>query len=117
MTEREKLADLILNAPKLNFPAGSRAQGKTYQTALNMADHLLANGVIVPKVKAGQTVWFPSEYHEGAYPITITHLEIYEEEIILYSKGGGEWLDTDIGKTLFLTREEAEAALKERSES
>lgn len=114
MTEREKLADLILHAPKLNFPVGSRAQGKTYQTALNMADHLLANGVIAPKVKAGQTVWFPSEYHEGAYPVKITHLEIYEEEIILYSEGGSEYLDTDIGKILFLTKEEAEKVLAER---
>ena len=112
---RDRLIELILNTPVLKFPSGSRAQGKTYQTAQNVADHLLANGVIVPRVKAGQTVWFPSEYHEGAYPITITHLEIYEEEIILYSQGGGEWRDADIGKTLFLTKEEAEKALAERS--
>lgn len=53
MSERERLADLILHTPKLNFPAGSRAQGKTYQTALNMADHLLANGVIVTDTNVG----------------------------------------------------------------
>ena len=79
-----------------------------------LADYLIANGVIAPKVKAGQTVWFPSEYYDGPYPIVITHLEIYEEEIRLYSYGGSEWIDTDIGKTVFLTREEAEKALKEK---
>ncbi len=47
MTERERLTELILNAPKIEFPFGSRAQGKTYQTAQNIADHLLSNGVIV----------------------------------------------------------------------
>ena len=43
--ERERLADLIRNAPKISFPVGSRAQGRTYQTTTSIADHLLANGV------------------------------------------------------------------------
>lgn len=77
-----------------------------------LADELLANGVIVPPVKAGQTVWFPSQYYDAPYPITITHLEIYEEETVIYSEGGSEWHDEDIGKTVFLTREEAEKALE-----
>ena len=82
-------------------------------TSAEIADRLLANGVIVPPVKAGQTVWFPSQYYGAPYPITITHLEIYEEETVIYSEGGSEWRDEDIGKTVFLTREEAEKALKE----
>ena len=78
-----------------------------------IADYLLAEGVIVPPCKVGQTVWFPSEYYDGPYPLIITRLEIYEEETILYSEGG-EWHPEDFGKTVFLTREEAEKALAER---
>jgi hypothetical protein len=48
MTERERLIELIANAPKIDIPFGSRAQGKTYQTIQNIADYLLDNGVIVP---------------------------------------------------------------------
>ena len=77
-----------------------------------IAEHLLSAGVIVPPCKAGDTVWYPSKYCGRPYPINITHLEIYEEEIIIYSEGGSEWRPEDIGKTVFLTREEAEQALK-----
>ena len=64
MTEKERLTELIRNAPKIEFPFGSRAQGKTYQTAQNMADHLLANGVIVPPCKVGQTLYVLSTCHD-----------------------------------------------------
>lgn len=47
MTQKERLIDLLCNIPKIDFPKGSRAQGKSYQTASNIADHLLANGVVV----------------------------------------------------------------------
>ena len=79
-----------------------------------LADYLLANGVIVPPCKLGDTVWF------------IRNNEIIEtcvEKIIL--KHGGLYIKlccnsmyettcNSIGKTVFLTREEAEKALKER---
>lgn len=44
---KDKLIKLIRNAPKLEFPSGSRAQGKTYQTSANLADYLIANGVVI----------------------------------------------------------------------
>ena len=66
----------------------------------------------MPPCKVGQTVWFPSQYYDAPYPITITHLEIYEEETIIYSEGGSDWRYEDFGKTVFLTREEAEEALE-----
>ena len=112
MTERERLKELLLSSDPIKERDLDDDWGDGELDEI--VDHLLANGVTAPKVKAGQTVWFPSEYHGGAYPITITHLEIYEEEIILYSEGDSKWLDTDIGKTVFLTREEADDALNER---
>lgn len=45
MTERERLMKLISDMPK-------------DQTAPEMADYLLANGVIVPPVKVGDIVFF-----------------------------------------------------------
>lgn len=44
---KDKLIELIRNAPKFEFPSGSRAQGKTYQTSANLADYLIANGVVI----------------------------------------------------------------------
>ena len=73
MEQKERLIDLILSTPKIEFPFGSRAQGKTYQTAGNMADHLIANGVIAPPCKVGDTVYVITNcenilmYHDNDY--------------------------------------------------
>ena len=122
MTEREKLADLILHAPKLNFPVGSRAQGKTYQTALNMADYLLDNGVIVPPCKVGDWVW-----HICRGKINKAKIEECRYSASKHGHFSNDWLfhafdfkdkeevsfwRDDIGETVFLTRGEAEAAFK-----
>ena len=87
----------------------------------NLADHLLAEGVIVPPVELGSR-------HKIYYPVKGTTI-VYETKV--YGIGVDE--DGDIvinpteypekviemrgvGKTVFLTREEAEKALVERSE-
>ena len=116
MTEREKLADLILNAPKLNFPVGSRAQGKTYQTALNMADHLLANGVglIVPPCKVGDMLYQPYCGKILEYEVTSFSFRVEGLLAHTHSKQTGGlhpvWC-ASIGKTYFTKRHEAEAVL------
>lgn len=79
-----------------------------------IADRLIEAGVILPPIRVGQTAWIPSEYYDKAFPITIERMDVYEEEIIMYSDGGSEWYEEDIGKTVFLTREAAEAALEAR---
>lgn len=80
-----------------------------------MTDHLLANGVIVPPVSVGQTVWFVRNEKI---------IETKVEKIVLKSKGLHlklccnamyETSCNSIGKTVFLTKEEAEKALAERS--
>ena len=84
----------------------------------SIADHLLANGVIVPPVKVGQTVWFVRNLGDKSREkIEETRVE----KIVL--KSGGLYIKlgcnsmyettcNSIGKTVFLTREEAEQALK-----
>lgn len=80
-----------------------------------IADHLLDNGVVVPPVKVGDKVWalvYGNEIHE--YKIIRM---VPAEEFISYSvvRKNGNLLGFsgyDIGKEVFLTREEAEARLK-----
>lgn len=86
------------------------------------ADHLLAKGVIVPPAKIGQICFEPYFYRkdmdecrvssitqkaDGSFKIRLTNLR-------------GKWVfeitPDKIGKTVFLTRKEAERAL-ERSEN
>ncbi len=101
MTEREKLIELIQNA----------VNGCARYWADVIADHLLSNGVIVIPCKVGDTVY----QTDG--------IRIYELEILDISLRKNkpyyetESIDFDndaIGKTVFLTKEEAEKALKER---
>ena len=127
MTERERLTELIMNTPKIPVIINGRAQGRTYQTARNIADHLLANGVIVPPCKVGDTVYYlNTQYHMALYRnkvyeakvarIVVTSLGVALVIHIRDDSGCCEVPDIrDFGKTVFLTLEEAEKALAERS--
>lgn len=109
-----------------------------FTTVEEVSDHLIANGVIVPPVKVGQTVYslYPKEKHWDALnrKWIITAWEIGEYNIVSmhYSenKQSKKTLKyrcsridipsvcrdhsvDEIGKTVFLTKEEAEKALAE----
>ncbi len=92
------------------------------------AAYLIANGVIVPPVKVKQTVWVYNQttckiyqntvigiYVNGASPnrnaIKVEYINKYGES----SCRKFTW--AQIGKQVFLSREEAEKALAERSEN
>lgn len=91
-----------------------------------IADYLLDNGVIVPPCKVGDTVY----YINTQYHIALYRNKIYEAKVarivatslgvclvihIRDESGCCEIPDVkDFGKTVFLTREEAEKALAER---
>lgn len=87
----------------------------------SIADHLIENGAILPPCKVGDTLYDISEFVNGcSYP------EIYEytcEYITIFKDKDGETVFeidainfhfNDFGKTVFLTREDAEKALRER---
>lgn len=84
------------------------------------ADHLLATGVIVPPCKVGDTVYMVTpggKLHEKkVFAVTTTvGLSLYDEirtSAIILCEGALIFKDSDIGKNVFLTREEAEQALK-----
>lgn len=117
---RDRLIGLIMNAPKLPITIGGRAQGKTYQTAGNIADHLLANGVIVPPVRVGGNMYTLNRGRVKEWKVCFCGLNSQGELKFHLADEGFKTLievwDFGIGKTVFLTREEAEQALLRESE-
>ena len=106
MTDKERLTNIIHNAQNkyLNL--------LKFESSI-LADYLLANGVIVPPCKVGQIVWLD---RDGKIEETTV------EKIVLKYKGlylkllCNSFYETtcrSIGKTVFLTREEAEKELDE----
>ena len=84
------------------------------------ADHLIANGVIVLPCKVGDKLYeITSRKTISEYQVTAIHIELFG--IFVDWKITQGFVDRyisdmpagEIGKTVFLTREEAENALKE----
>ena len=112
---RDRLIDIVNSALKEQFenvPIGK---------VMAVADSLLANGVIVPPCKVGDTV----------YATILGEIEAFvvlSIELAYTAKGfEGEFVSNNgkypmlfsfenIGKTVFLTREEAERALRKEDE-
>ena len=78
-----------------------------------LADYLLEHGVIVLPCKVGDKVYRPSDCL-GVVQFVIISFNIYESEMFFTDDSENIIYPSDIGKTVFLTREEAERALKER---
>lgn len=89
-----------------------------------IADYLIANGVIVPPCKVGDKVFKP--WKAGGRDVIAEFVVvaiisgIRDDWCIKYKKIGGticyQMCFADIGKTVFLTREDAEKALKRKDE-
>ena len=133
MTDRERLIELVGN-----YPCMSTAEDCFMESiASDLADHLLANGVIVPPCKVGDLVYVLEDfvwtcdcencehYEEGWYDspsecgktrscrkspecIEIAERTVTHKDILRYMS----W--DEFGKTVFPTKEEAEKALAER---
>lgn len=101
-------------------------------TIEQISEHLFENGVIALPCKFGQTVFIicntveriKLEIETCIYETKIDHISIGAkgaEFHILYrciTHPDCDWfIEKDIGKTVFLTREEAEKSLAERSEN
>ena len=78
------------------------------------ADYLLDNGVIVPPCKVGDILYY-IPFGSTITKWEIRSIEIIQDDIVFHC-GRIFFLKHDIGKTVFLTREAAEAALKEREQ-
>lgn len=115
MTQREKLIELLIEANDIVLRNGFRFNANV------MADHLLANGVIVPPCKVGDTVYElqPERHRAQAYTVTTIKYNghywwctwVLKDDEGVYGNVEG-FSEHQIGKTVFRTREEAENALK-----
>lgn len=81
-----------------------------------IADHLLANGVIVPPCKVGDTVYRLARNEDGnEWTIAdfweVVKFEVYDDELWVIDDSDNYFTEKDIGKTVFLAREEAEKSL------
>ena len=117
MPDREQLIELL-------------EKYKTYDSAItkvvqrpmveNLADYLLANGVIVPPCKVGDTIWYVL-YGKIESAVVYSCVGVFKKhgvEITDANAKSSDGLEVAfngkcIGKTVFLTKEEAEAKLKE----
>lgn len=127
MTERERLIELLKSdsceSPMLCDPNCKYANlERCYEE--RTADYLLENGVIVPPVKAGDTIYEIHERRKGnEWVKIISERFVHGVEIgmgnCMIARCGSTLAVflSDIGKTVFLTREEAEKALKEREDN
>ena len=109
MNDRERLIELIKNSLKKNI-------GKSCQLAENIADDLLEHGVTVPPYKIGVMVYFIFNDEITFSAINRIVAEIKNDMDVEYyislSGLAGMFSKEMIGKRIFLTREEAEKALK-----
>ena len=89
-----------------------------------LADHLLAEGVIVPPCKVGDVLYVISQMKDKRImpfinKYEVTSISLKKKSIVIYHEMDGFikiFKQRDFGKTVFLTREEAEKALAERNE-
>ena len=85
----------------------------------HIADYLLANGIIVPPCKVGDTVYVVEDWgykkelkEKEIGVIVIKGTNDFSKELWEDVYGGVIGTFADFGKTVFLTKEEAEQALK-----
>lgn len=111
MTERERLIELLMQ--------GAFNCSRSKWRAVFIADFLLENGVCVPPVNENDTVYII--LLNKVIPLDVIYVNLYQKQFFYKGIHGTHLSYTfktdDIGKNVFMTREEAEKALKEREEN
>ena len=133
MTEREKLIKLIETGTNLASKKAveetarivkenhhyNSATDKTVSISEMLADYLLENGVIILPCSIGDTVYYHKTLCDGKYTVvieedTVKRFLINRIETLAIISFNHALSCDDFGKTVFMTREEAEKALEER---
>ena len=102
---RDRLIELVNDNPDIWM---------SDRTSEMIADYLLANGVIVPPCKVGDTV-YEFGFDDGGlfFDPLIEVVESKVEGVLILCTNDFYKID-EFGESVFLTKEEAEQALKER---
>ena len=113
-SDRDRLINIILEVQHNEF-----IDLTTYDITA-IADYLLANGVIVPPYKVGQTVWYVCKHYNGSIEVMEGKISMLQQKAdkswkFRFSHNSSVWdFKTDeIGVKYFLTKEEAKEKLKE----
>ena len=109
MTDRERLIDLLDQKQTLGCATET---GINYIQNHKLADYLIAHGVIVPPCNVGDTVYhlYPKQ---GIKANKVKRIQVGTYGTMIADRNG-VFRAEEINKTVFLTREEAERALKEQ---
>ncbi len=121
MTELERMMCLILSLGDALLKKQDILSWPSDKKLEFVAKYLLKNGVILPPCKVGQTVYFMHDDEISEAKVISIEINLYTNprlwiSLEYYSPifGTCEYksrVDLMLGKTVFLTREEAEAAL------
>lgn len=119
MTERERLIELLGTTLWGNLcdHCGADKGSEKEKVLESTADYLLANGVILPPCKVGQEVYFINTFFslvDDPLKEKVCGMKTYSDNMkFTFVTASQRCFDEDkLGKTVFLTREEAERALK-----
>lgn len=110
---RDRLVELIQNS----------VNGCAKHWAEVIADHLLANGVIVPPCKVGDTLYVISQMKDKRFlpfirEYEVTSILIKRKSIVIYHEMDGYikiFKQTDFGRTVFLSKVEAERVVTDNN--
>lgn len=119
MTERERLIELL--DKKYDHFCDQCGVNKDSHYTDSLADYLLANGVIVPPCKIGDKVYFVQSGRIKLLEVhNITYSFKYRDYYVYFKNDDGSASNIHynqfIGYKLFLTKEEAEDALRKEDE-
>ena len=87
-----------------------------YEIANRLAEYedMEEQGLLVRlPCKVGDTIYRCGDPIKKIYEWQIAYVEVYEDETVFVDDSDNTFVEADIGKTVFLTREEAEKALEE----
>ena len=129
MIDRDRLIELFKKIEYKPFPDAATKYNLSHQftdyALESIIDCIIANGVVLPPCKVGDTVYMPWNYNneKGIAILEVTHFIIdslhsyIETDFDTYDEGfwnaynGDNFGFSDVGKIVFLTYEEAEKAL------
>lgn len=105
--------EAIKGLPAANF--GEVAHGEFAEHMCELLRAEKDGRLVVLPCKAGDELWSFSTYPAArVYGFTVTDISTLNGRTVLNTLGCGTLWERDIGKTVFLTREEAEKALEAR---
>ena len=109
MTDKERITEILKAYTKKHNIMASSVILEEY------AEELIKQGAIMPICKFEDTIYRIGSKREIYGDWELCCIQVYPDEIIYIDDSENYFVNNDIGKTVFLTKEEAEEKLKELS--